>query len=142
MLNDFDSLFDNVFGTKSLLSGFCPHIRDISECALPADVYTTENGDKVVELAVCGKTKDDFEISTEVLDDGFNGLVIVAKEKENAKEEKEYQVRKIKRSFDKLCLVIEPKYDMEKIKASVENGLLKVVIPVSEQKKRKFVEIA
>ncbi len=134
-------MFNECFGPR-FTSGMLPAVRDFSEISEPMDVYTTEKGDKVIELAVCGKTKDNFEITAETGDDGFNYLTIVSKE-EDKKEEgaKTYQLHKLKRSFDKIGMVIENKFDIDNISASVENGLLKVVIPTKSPKEKKQVEI-
>ena len=63
------------------------------------------------------------------------------KETDKEDEKKEYKVHKLKYFFKKIGFVIENKYDIDKIYCSVENGLLKVVIPTNTPKEKKTVEI-
>lgn len=142
MFNDIEEMMNNLFGPR-YLTDMLPSVKDFSEVSAPVDIYTTEKGDKVIELAVCGKTKDDFEISTETGDDGFHYLTITTKEEEKKEDEvqKTYQVHKLKRSFDKIGFVIENKFDIESISASVTEGLLKVIIPSKLQKEKRIIEI-
>lgn len=96
-------------------------------------VNITDNKDNyMVSLAVPGMDKKDFNVDID------GNLLTVSCEKEETKEEKdtrysrkEYNYSSFSRSFTLPDEVI-----MEKINASYENGILKLVLPKKEEAKK------
>ena len=131
-----DLLFKNFFEQAS---EFEPSIdRKINH---PVDIKLTEDA-LLFEIAAVGLEKKDIELQVE---DGNCLKVSYTKPKIESNNSDidagEYIHRGIaKRSFN-LGWKISPKFDLTKIKASMENGLLKVEIPVTPESKPKTITI-
>jgi HSP20 family protein len=98
-----------------------------------SDIYIGENGSVKIEIAVTGKTKEDISISVE---DSI--LVIEGKEKKNRYDKKWRLVDgKIKVDPFKKKIRLSNKLDCSKAEASVENGLLTIIVPLKEQEEKK-----
>jgi len=99
----------------------------------PVDIYETDNG-LCFELAVVGLDKEDLEILVEsdtlrVTHDGKNDNEIT------------YIARGIaRRSFD-LAWKVASKYNLSKLEAKMDRGLLIIDIPYSEEKAPKKINI-
>lgn len=140
---DMDTMFNHLFAPMDLSAVF-PSLPVFNELTLPLNVYTTKKGDKVIELSVCGKTKDSITVTYDYGEHGYAQLEIqVADNKDVSEHDSEedktdenavdkYEVHKLKKSIQNFQLLIEPKYDMEKIYSKVENGLLTITIPQKE----------
>jgi HSP20 family molecular chaperone IbpA len=140
---DMDTMFNHLFAPMDLSAVF-PNLPMFNELTLPLNVYTTKKGDKVIELSVCGKTKDSVTVTYDYGEHGYAQLEIqVADNKDVSEHDSEedktdenavdkYEVHKLKKSIQNFRLLIEPKYDMEKIYSKVENGLLTITIPQKE----------
>ena len=107
----------------------------------PVDIIHTEDA-LLFEIAAVGLSKKDIELQVE---DGNCLKVSYTKPKIEANKSDidagEYIHRGIaKRSFD-LGWKISPKFDLTKIKASMENGLLKIELPVTPESKPKSITI-
>lgn len=97
-----------------------------------------------LELAAPGMTKDDFKVSL----DEEGDLVINMEKKEENKDCKRHG-RYLRREFSyakfQQTMILPEDADKENISASVENGVLKVIIPKLEVKEipqtRKMIEI-
>ena len=126
-LDPFDLLWKNFFDTK-------PHFNTlIDKINYPVDIYETDQG-ICFELAVVGLDKADIEI----LADGDMLRITHRKEKQ---EDSPYIYKGIaRRSFD-LAWKIANKYDLSKLKASLDKGLLKLEIPYANLKEPKRIEI-
>lgn len=142
--NDFDRMFDNLFSPRKL-SGLFPELPLFNEIKVPMNIYETKAGNKIIELAVCGKSKEDIEVSWEPMNNGCACLYIKANDtkKASAGVEDTYEVRKLKKSIQDIQLVIDSGFNMDKLYSKIENGLLTIVIPPKEQVKheKKIVEI-
>ena len=96
------------------------------------NVLENEHGYEL-ELAAPGLTKNDFKVS---LDDEGD-LVINMEKKEDNKEEKK-RGRYLRREFShtkfQQTMLLPDDADKEKISATVENGVLQVIIPKVEPK--------
>ena len=107
------------------------------------NVIENEHGFEL-ELAAPGMTKDDFKVSL----DEEGDLVINMEKKEESKEGKR-RGRYLRREFSyakfQQTMILPEDADKENITASVENGVLKVIIPKLEVKEipqtRKLIEI-
>ncbi len=96
-----------------------------------ANVRETEN-DFSIELAVPGMKKDDFKLVLE------NNLLTISSEKEENKKEtegkftrREYNYESFSRSF-----MLPETVKSEALKATYENGVLKIAIPKKEEAKQ------
>ena len=133
MFNVIDALFYPYAQRQGFTTEFS---RKVS---LPLNLYEEEDGTNVVELAVPGKTKDDVEVSKEVKD-GVTYLVIDVKEKEETEDEKKASEKR--KYFEKLIKVakhcslkVPSNLDIDHPKIKLENGLLRITIPVAEEAK-------
>ena len=131
-----DLLFKNFFEQAS---EFEPSIdRKINH---PVDIIYTEDA-LLFEIAAVGLQKNDIDLQVE---DGNCLKVSYTKPKIESNNSDidagTYIHRGIaKRSFD-LGWKISPKFDLSKIKASMENGLLKIEIPVTPESRPKTITI-
>ena len=129
--SDFDILFKNLFDSESnfnTLKGYkSPH---------PVDIY--EEGDRLFFAIACtGISKKDVTIQTEqhVLRVSYN------KEQEEEPSNRTYQTRGIaRRSFD-LAYKVAAKYDLTKAEAVMQDGLLTISMPFTEEAKPKQLKI-
>ena len=126
-LDPFDLLWKNFFDTK-------PHFNTlIDKINYPVDIYETDKG-LCFELAVVGLTKEDIEILTE----GDTLRITHRKEKQ---EDRPYIYKGIAhRAFD-LAWKIANKYDLTKLEASLDKGLLTLEIPYADSKQPKKIQI-
>ena len=131
-----DLLFKNFFDQASSFQSNVD--RKINH---PVDIIYTEDA-LLFEIAAVGLAKKDIDLQVE---DGNCLKVSYTKPKIESNSSDidagEYIHRGIaKRSFD-LGWKISPKFDLTKIKASMDNGLLKVEIPVTPESKPKSITI-
>lgn len=127
-LDPFDIVWKNFFddhGTFSTLK---------EKIGYPVDIYETENGLRF-ELAVVGLDKEDLHILTE-----SDTLRVTHNRVE--KENERFYIQKgiARRSFD-LAWKIAPKFDLSKLEASMDKGLLTLDIPYAIEKAPKQIKI-
>jgi HSP20 family protein len=129
--SDMDRLWDAFFEGRSVrrfdeMKGWLPSI----------DVSETKN-EIVVKAELPGMDPKDIDISLS------DGSLVLKGEKKHEKEEKEENYHFIERSYGSFVrsvpLPAEVKHD--KINASYKNGVLKVVLPKSEESKKKEIKI-
>jgi HSP20 family protein len=127
-LDPFDLLWKNLFEEEPRFNTLVDKIN------YPVDIYEEEDG-ITFELAVVGIEKDDLEIQVQ----GEN-LRITYSRPESEKER--YYIYKgiARRSFD-LAWKVSSKFNLSKLEASMEKGLLKIYVPITEDKKPKLIEI-
>ena len=126
-LDPFDLLWKNFFDNK-------PHFNTlIDKINYPVDIYETEEG-ICFELAVVGLAKEDIQILTE-------GDTLRITHRKDIKEERPHIYKGIaRRAFD-LAWKIANKYDLTKLKASMDKGLLKLDIPFAKSMQPRKVTI-
>jgi HSP20 family molecular chaperone IbpA len=126
-LDPFDLLWKNFFDTK-------PHFNTlIDKINYPVDIYESDAG-LCFELAVVGLDKADIEILAD-------GDVLRITHRKDKQEDAQYIYKGIaRRSFD-LAWKIANKYELSKLKASLDKGLLKLEIPFANLKEPKRIEI-
>jgi HSP20 family protein len=109
---------------------------DEGEWLPSVDVSETKN-DLVVKAELPGMDPKDIDIS---LSDGH---LIIRGEKKQEREEKEEDYHFIERSYGSFTRSVQlPKQvNRDKINASYKNGILKVVLPKSEEAKTKEIKI-
>jgi HSP20 family molecular chaperone IbpA len=126
-MDPFDIVWKNFMNSNSNYNTINEKIN------YPVDIYETENG-LCFELAVVGLDKEDLEIQVEadtlrVTHDGKND------------NERNYVQRGIaRRSFD-LAWKVASKFDLSKLNAKLEKGLLIIDVPYSESKAPKKISI-
>ena len=128
----FKNFFDQASAFQSNLETKINH---------PVDIILKDEA-MVFEIAAVGLEKKDIDLQVE---DGNCLKVSYTKPKIESNNSDidagEYIHRGIaKRSFN-LGWKISPKFDLTKIKASMENGLLKIEIPVTPESKPKTITI-
>lgn len=123
----FPTFNDNFYGRNSLSSFF----SDGADYSVPAVNIKENDKNFEIEVAAPGLNKGDFKINIE------KNILTVSSEKEvNEETEKENFMRKefgynsFTRSFS-----IPETIDMENIKASHKNGILKIELPKQEEAK-------
>jgi len=91
----------------------------------------------VVKAEIPGADPKNIDIS---LDDG---TLTIKGEKKQEKEEKKENYHFVERSYGSFtrCVQLPGKIEGEKVKASYKDGVLKVVLPKSEEAKRKEIKV-
>ena len=134
------SVFNNFFDTD-----FMPKVS----CTAPAINVIEKPGEYDVELAAPGMTKDDFKVT---LDEDENLVVALEKKTEthegdnsDAKDAGHYLRREFSYTKFHQTLLLPEDVNREKITATVENGVLTVVLPKKSadeiKKERKVIEV-
>ncbi len=100
------------------------------------DVSETKN-EIVVKAEVPGMDAKDIDISLS------NGMLTIKGEKKQEKEEKEENYHLVERSYGSFTrsITLPAEVKQDKINASYKNGILKVVLPKSEEAKKKEIKI-
>ena len=127
-IDPFDIVWKNFFDGHSNFNTLQQKIN------YPVDIYETENGLRF-ELAVVGLSKEDLEILVE-----SETLRITHDRKESEIERTYLQKGIARRSFD-LAWKVASKYDLSKLDAKMDKGLLVIDVPYSESKAPKKVTI-
>ena len=126
----FDILFRNFFNAEDK---FAPALN--SKQPHPLNIYYNDEG-LHFEVACTGLTKEDLDISVE----GDLLKISYTKPKVDLDFSGYIYHGLSKKSFD-LGYKISPKYNLTKISAEMENGLLNLHIPISEESKPKLIKI-
>jgi HSP20 family protein len=126
-IDPFDIVWKNFFDANSNYNTINQKIN------YPVDIYETDNG-LCFELAVVGLDKEDLDIQV----DG-DTLRVTHDGKQD--QERNYITRGIaRRSFD-LAWKVASKFDLSKLEAKMDKGLLIVSIPYAESKAPKKISI-
>ena len=128
--SEFDILFHNFFNPSS---GFLSAAQ--AKQPHPLNIFYTDDS-LHFEVACTGLTKDDVKVDIE--DDV---LKISYKKPKNEIDFSGYIYHGLSRKSFDLGYKISPKFNLNKIGAEMENGLLKLYIPISEESKPKTVKI-
>jgi HSP20 family protein len=115
--------------------------RPIKEKAVnhPCDIQETDNGLRI-ELAAVGLDKNEIDI---IVDSETLRVAYRKTEEEKEKEKNEYRYlhRSIKKASFDIAWKISSKYDLQKLEASLDKGLLTLDIPFAKENKPKKVTI-
>ena len=127
----FDILCRNFFKADEQ---FAPALN--SKQPHPLDIYYDQEG-LYFEIACTGLTKEDIsiEIESDVL------RVSYSKPKEQEPDLSGYIYHGLSRKSFSLGYKIAPKFDLTKVDAEMENGLLKISIPLTKEAKPKAIKI-
>ena len=128
-LSPFDILIKDFFNTDT---EFRPaHQTKINH---PVDIYEADDGLNI-DIACVGLTKKDIDITVE------GDILRVEYKRDKSKNDEAYVHRNIaKRSFN-LGWRISRRFDLNKLDAKLENGLLHLFAPLTEDNKPKTVTI-
>ena len=127
-MDPFDIVWKNLFDANSNYNTIQQKIN------YPVDIYETENGLRF-ELAVVGLDKEELEIQVE------GDTLRIQHENQLDDSERIYLQRGIaRRSFD-LAWKVASKFELSKLVAKMDKGLLIIDIPYSESKAPKKISI-
>jgi len=127
-LDPFDLLWKDLKETQAHFSAITQRVTH------PVDIYETENGIRF-EVAAVGLNVEDIDISIE------NDSLRICYDKP-AQQEQQPIYKGIKRSGFDLTWKISTKFELSKLEASLDKGLLTLTIPVAEGKAVRRIEIA
>jgi HSP20 family molecular chaperone IbpA len=126
-LDPFDLLWKDLFESA-------PHFSAITQkISHPVDIFETEDGIRF-EVAAVGLDKQDISIIVD------GDQLRITYEKPNKPEESPIY-RGIKRSSFNLTWKISTKFDLSKLEASLDKGLLILSVPTAEGKAVKQIKI-
>ncbi len=126
-LDPFDLLWKDLFESA-------PHFSAITQkISHPVDIFETEDGIRF-EVAAVGLDKQDISIIVD------GDQLRITYEKPNRPEESPIY-RGIKRSSFNLTWKISTKFDLSKLEASLDKGLLILSVPTAEGKAVKQIKI-
>jgi HSP20 family molecular chaperone IbpA len=126
-LDPFDLLWKDLFESS-------PHFSAITQkISHPVDIFETEDGIRF-EVAAVGLDKQDISIIVD------GDQLRITYEKPNKPEESPIY-RGIKRSSFNLTWKISTKFDLSKLDASLDKGLLILTVPTAEGKAVKQIKI-
>jgi HSP20 family molecular chaperone IbpA len=126
-LDPFDLLWKDLFETNSHFSAITQKVTH------PVDIYETQDGIRF-EVAAVGLDKSDIDIIVD------GDQLRITYEKPNKPEQAPFY-RGIKRSSFNLTWKISTKFDLGKLEASLDKGLLILSIPTAEGKAVKQIKI-
>ena len=127
-MDPFDIVWKNFFDGQQNFNTIQQKIN------YPVDIYETETGLRF-ELAVVGLDKEDLDIQIE------SDTLRITHDKPEEHDPKLYLQRGIaRRSFD-LAWKVAAKYDLTKLEAKMDKGLLIIDVPYSESKAPKKISI-
>jgi len=115
------------------------HYRPISEKAVqhPVDIQETDNGLKI-EIAAVGLEKSDIDI---IVDSETLRVAYRKDKEEKDNEDYRYLHRSIKKAGFDIAWKVSSKYELSKLEASLDRGLLTLDIPFAKENKPKKIEI-
>jgi HSP20 family protein len=128
-LDPFDLLWRDLFETNSRFSAITQRVTH------PVDIYETENGIRF-EVAAVGLDSKDIDIQID------NDQLRIKYEKPQIENEESAIYRGIKRSSFDLTWKISTKFDLSKLEAGLDKGLLTLDIPTAEGKAIRRIEIS
>lgn len=128
-LDPFDLLWRDLFENNSRFSAITQKVTH------PVDIYETPSGIKF-EVAAVGIDSKDIDIQID------NDQLRIKYEKAQSESEESAIYKGIKRSSFDLTWKISTKFDLSKLEASLDKGLLTLDIPIAEGKAIRKIEIA
>ena len=131
MRKEMDRLWDSFSEGKS-----ARRAREEGEWLPSLDVSETK-GDLVVKAELPGIDPKEIDISLN------EGVLVIKGEKKQEREEKEEGYHLVERSYGSFTRSIKLPREVqnEKISASYKNGVLKIILPKSEEAKKKEIKI-
>ena len=131
-LTPFDILYRNFYKADE---AYAPALN--SKQPHPLDIYHNQEG-LYFEIACTGLTKEDISIEVE------SDVLRISYEKPKDEPQTDlsgYIYHGLSRKSFSLGYKIAPKFDLTKIDAEMENGLLKISLPLTKEAKPKAIKI-
>jgi HSP20 family protein len=128
-LDPFDLLWRDLFESNSRFAAITQKVTH------PVDIYETSSGIKF-EVAAVGLDSKDIDIQID------NDQLRIKYEKPQSDSEDNIIYKGIKRSSFDLTWKISTKFDLSKLEAQLDKGLLTLDIPIAEGKAIRKIEIA
>ena len=125
-----DLLFKNFFETDS---NFQSHVDNKPN--YPCDLFTTDEGLNI-EIAAVGLDKKDIKIET-----AENQIKISYERTDGDNPSVDYIHRGIARRSFNLGWKISPKFNLNRVDAKMDKGLLTIFIPIADEAKPKAIKI-
>lgn len=134
---EMSEVFNDIFDIGEPVSKLPSKI--VTSTYPPADMYVEkDSGNLVFEFAVAGYQESEVGLSFE---EDYLILTLSAHEAEDT-DNRDYFQKGIKRSKSETrCFVPASKYDVRKVEASINKGILKVSIPAREESKPFSIKI-
>ncbi len=130
-ITPFDILFRNFFDRDL---GYLPAAQ--TKIPHPLDIYYNDEG-LFFEVACTGLSKKDININIE----GQEISISYQKPKDSDNLHEGYIYNGLSRKSFNFGYKIAPKYDLSQASADMENGLLKIQVPIAEESKLKVLKI-
>ena len=127
-LDPFDLLWRDLFENNSRFSAITQKVTH------PVDIYETPSGIKF-EVAAVGLDSKDIDIQID------NDHLRIKYEKPQTETEEAVIYKGIKRSSFDLTWKISTKFDLSKLEAQLDKGILTLDIPIAEGKAVRKIEI-
>jgi HSP20 family protein len=127
-LDPFDLLWRDLFENNSRFSAITQKVTH------PVDIYETPSGIKF-EVAAVGLDSKDIDIQID------NDQLRIKYEKPQTETEEAVIYKGIKRSSFDLTWKISTKFDLSKLEAQLDKGILTLDIPIAEGKAVRKIEI-
>jgi len=124
-----DLLFKNFFETDS---NFQSHVDNKPN--YPCDLFTTDEG-LGIEIAAVGLDKKDIKIET------AENQIKISYERTDDEQSVDYIHRGIARRSFNLGWKISPKFNLNRVDAKMDKGLLTIFIPIADEAKPKAITI-
>lgn len=134
-LEPFDLMFRDMFNADGVF-GPCFGADRIS-IDYPVDIKETKQGLQI-DIAAVGLEKKDINLKIE---DGDTLRVEYTRQDDQNSEDERYLTRGIVRRAFKFAWKIAPKFNLDKVEATMEKGLLQLNIPISPEAETKLIEI-
>lgn len=139
--SEFDILFKNMFDQSSHFSTI---VNTDFKTPYPVDVSSNCENLKM-EVAIVGADEKDIDVSVEddILNVKYTKPEISCDEPVKSDSLRVYRIQHkgiTRRSFDHAWRISQ-KYDLKKLNATLDKGLLTIIIPIAENKKAEKIQI-
>lgn len=125
----FDQIFDQFFENP------LPMIKRSTDGYPLTDIYTDDEGNQVIEMALAGFSKEDLIIEAQ------QNTIEIKCDKRFYNDKQKQQRRIARRAFTRRFVDYHNQLDFTKTTAKFENGMLNIQIPLREEQKSLTVEI-
>jgi len=133
--NGIPSLLNDVFFKDFFGDDFFAPLPSLRKINYPVDIRETKNGSLELNIAAIGLDKPDIKIDIK------DNVLSVSHEKKESKNDKDCLYKGITSKAFNLAWRISDKFDLSKTEATLEKGLLRIVIPVAPEKAPKQIEV-
>lgn len=130
-LKPFDVMWKDLFDEECCFSPL-----DSAKISYPVDIKETQDGLEI-DIAAVGLEKDDIKLRIE---DSDTLIVEYDKKKEKSEDVRYYRKGIARRSF-RFAWKIAPKFNLDKLEAKMDKGLLQLKVPIAPEAKPKNIEI-